>query len=586
MTQSTEHNAPTSPEPTTRPPTGNPRTGAALLVDCLAAVGVRTVFGVPGDTGVDLYQALAHQHEVRHVMARDERHAATMADAYARCSNSVGVVEVSSGGGATFSIGGLGEAYAASVPVLVISSDIHTGSRGTRALTEIDQEQLFAAVTKWRLRVDCAAQIPDAVREAVHHATSGRPAPVALIVPEDVLAAPTTATTRQARPTVPQHRPEPEPMHLAQLAADLATAKRPVIVAGAGIHLSGAWAALASVAERAACPVATTIHGKGAYPEDGDWSLGVVGANGGRDYVNEYVAGSDLALLIGTRANATDTNSFHSPSRDAAAIYRVDIDPDAPPNYPKATTITADARAALQALHGRLPEQATTVREHRAGQLAAHRRGWRERRDAPAVVSQGRLSALSVIRTLHESMPADTVIVADCGTPTPLLAADLDTHEAGRSILIARGHGPMGYAIPAAVGAALARPRCKVICITTDGSFTMACGELATAAALRLDITFIQFTNGSFGWIKMLQHLYYGRRYFGVDLQPVDSVAAARSFGIQAERVDSLARLAASVGHRDAPLYLDVPVPEQISEVPPVASWHDALAGDAARPVY
>ena len=163
-------------------------TGAEILVESLHRAGVEVVFGLSGDTGVALYDALYHRRdEVRHVMARDERNAAYMADAYARRTNRVGVVEVSSGGGTTYAVGGLGEAFASSVPVLVITSDIHSGSRGTGALTEIDQGLLFAAVTKWRATVSRADEIPSLVAEALASATGGRPAPVCLIVPENVL---------------------------------------------------------------------------------------------------------------------------------------------------------------------------------------------------------------------------------------------------------------------------------------------------------------------------------------------------------------------------------------------------------------
>jgi acetolactate synthase I/II/III large subunit len=160
------------------------RRGCDVLVDALVAAGVTTLFGVPGDTGVALYDALYRRtDDIRHILARDERHAAAMADAYARSGNRVGVVEVSSGGGTTYVVGGLGEAYAAGVPVLLITSDIHAGSRGTGALTEIDQVAMFSAVTKWTRVAENADELPELVARALEEAVSGRPAPVALIVP-------------------------------------------------------------------------------------------------------------------------------------------------------------------------------------------------------------------------------------------------------------------------------------------------------------------------------------------------------------------------------------------------------------------
>lgn len=313
----------------------------------------------------------------------------------------------------------------------------------------------------------------------------------------------------------------------------------------------------------------------------------MVGGNGGREEVNAYVADADVVLFVGTRANATDTNSFRSPPR-TASVFVLDVearaDVGAVRNYPGAMALAGDARATLEQLLGHLTGPAPVERAERAARVAA------VRDTRPAVPTSAlppdTLSARDVLRAVLSAVP-DAVVVADCGTPTPLLAADHVLRSAGRSIIVARGHGPMGYAIPAAVGAALAHPGRRVVCLTTDGSFTMACGELATAAARALDITFVQLTNGSFGWIKMLQHLYYDRRYFGVDLHPVDSVAVARGFGVPAHRVTSLADLGDLVTEQTrGPLYLDVPIPEQLTEVPPVSSWQAALRGDRTRPVY
>jgi acetolactate synthase I/II/III large subunit len=591
----TSRSAPATAPPSTRAPNGE-RPGAEVLVSCLAAAGVEVVFGVPGDTGVDLYAAFADQSEVRHVLARDERHAAKMADAYARSTNRIGVLEVSSGGGATFSVGGLGEAYAAGIPVLVLSSDIHSGSRGTRALTEIDQLQLFTAVTKWRRRITTADDIPQAVQEALHQAGSGRPGPVALVVPEDVLGAATTATALACDDTVPRDRRAADADAVTALVRALADARRPAIVAGSGVHQSAAWDALAEVAHAAACPVATTIHGKGAYPEDAAWSLGVAGSNGGRAEVNDYLARADVVLFVGTRANATDTDSFRSPPR-SATTFVLDVDADlttgATRNYPDSLPLVGDARTTLELVAQVLRPLPDPVRAQRADAVAGARRTGRGHGTTVTARAEprpdGRLSAREAIRVAHDAMPDDALVVADCGTPTPVLAADVVSRRAGRRILVARGHGPMGYAIPASVGAAVAHPGKRVLCLTTDGSFTMACGELATAAALHLPITYVQLTNGSFGWIKMLQHLYYDRRYFGVDLHPVDSVAVAAAFGVPSHRVTSLTQLkdlVADRGPQDGPLYLDVVVPEQMDEVPTVSSWEAALAGDRRRPVY
>lgn len=572
-------------------------TGAEILTEALAFAGVRHIFGVPGDTGVAFYDALYHrQDRLHHVLARDERHAATMADVYARVTNTVGVVEVSSGGGTTFAVGGLGEPYASSVPMLLLTSDIHRRSRNTGALTEIDQERLFAAVTKWLARAETAAEIPALVAEALWHATTGRPGPAALIVPEDVLDEPThTTLLPPGRTTNPRLRPEASPVLVAEAARALAFALQPAVVAGSGVHLSGAWAELAALAERGGIPVATTLHGKGGVPETHPWCLGVVGANGARDYANAYLEHADVVLFVGTRANATDTNGFRSPSRQAT-VFQVDIAAErAGWNYPRSTGLVGDARAVLAQLLTLLPaaDPARAARLRACIEPAASM--WMQHASAPAAhgpdydPGDGRLDPRQVVRLLRETAGPAALLVADPGTPTPNVGAYWESRAAGREVVIPRGHGPMGYAIPGAVGAAFAAPGRPVVALTADGSFAMACGELETAARYALPIVYVQLTNHSLGWIKMLQHLYMERRYFGVDPGPIDAVSVARAAGLPALRARSLDELESAVraavasGH---PAYIEVEVPDQLTLVSPVAPWHAALDGEALRPVY
>jgi acetolactate synthase-1/2/3 large subunit len=563
-------------------------TGADALVQGLIRTGVEHVFGLPGDTGVDFYDSLYRAAPlIRHVMCRDERHATSMADVYARCRNTLGVVEVSSGGGATYCVGGLGEPFAASVPLLVISSDIHVGSRNTGALTELDQEKLFSSVTKWVRRADRAADIPGLLAEAIEAATSGRPAPVALIIPEDVLAEGTDAAPIAVDVRVPARRTAADPEAIAAVASALTVAERPAVVAGGGVHLSGAYGALARLGEAAAVPIATTIHGKGAYPESDAWSLGVIGGNGGRPYANDYLATADFVLFVGTRANATDTNSYKCPPR-STRVAQIDIDLErAGRNYPDGIRVVADAKCALADLGGRV-SVGDDRRACRRRELEDLREGWRTV-EVPAT-SDGTVHPLAVFRLLRDAFGADAIVVADCGTATPLINAHWESTTPGRRIIMARGHGPMGYAIPGSLGAALANPGKRVIAVTTDGSLAMACGELETVARLQLPITFVQLTNGSLGWIKMLQHLYYERRYFGVDLGPVDAPAVAEAFGVPATRVESADELRRTLeASRDVrgPMFVEVMVPDTIALELPVASWTAAIDGaDIVRPVY
>ncbi len=568
--------------------------GAQILVESLHRSGVDTIFGLPGDTGVAFYDALFDAGErIRHILARDERSAAMMADAYARCSNRVGVVEASSGGGTTFVVGGLGEAYAASVPILVVTSDIHRGSRGTGALTEIDQTALFSAVTKWAATAESAAEIPNLVATALNAATTGRPGPVSLVIPEDVLdekAAVSIPEAMSRDDELPRDRLAVPNQDLDAVIAALNDSERPAIIAGSGVHISQAWHELADLVDKAGIPVATSIHGKGSLAENSPWSLGVAGANGAREYANQYLATADVVLFVGTRANATDTNSYRSPPREGVVVVGIDVDPGrAGNNYPDSVKLVGDARTILGQIRERAQPGSPERSQRLQSWIAAERHDWEvaDRGDHGTREDQLCYPA-DVIRAVHEMVPPDTLVIADPGTATPNVAAYWELTKAGRTIIVPRGHGPMGYAIPAAIGAAIARPGREVVAFTGDGSFAMSCGELETVSRLGLPVTYVQFTNGSMGWIKMLQHLYHGRRYFSVDLGPSNAATVADGFGVRATSVSTLADFVDAfkeVGD-GRPSFIDVAVPEETEVVPPVAPWQRALAGETGRPVY
>lgn len=577
------------------------RRGADILVESLIAAGISNVFGVPGDTGVVFYDALSlRTGDIRHVLMRDERHAAKAADAYARVSGGIGAVEVSSGGGTTFVVGGLGEAYASGIPVLLLTSDIHSSSTGTGALTEIDQDALFSAVTKWRARPSSAHQIPALVAEAIEQALSGRPGPVALIVPEDVLDELSSVPVPQ--PTGLTHTPAQRlpaaPDAVATAAELLSGARFPMVLAGSGVHASGAYAELAALAEAVGAPVATTIHGKGVVSESSDWWVGGVGNNGERPGTNAFLRDVDVVLLVGTRANATDTNSWTVPARSGgAAVIQIDIDADrAGRNFHDAVSLAGDAKVVLRQVLDALPTSAGADRESRRAAVAALNSAWsdglaeigKERTDLTHL-AEDQLLPSDLVRIVQEALGGSTPVIADPGTPTPNTAVYWRQDVPARTVIVPRGHGPMGYAIPAAVGASFARPGQPVVSITADGSFAMACGELETVTRFELPVLYIQLTNNSMGWIKMLQHLYTEKRYFGVDPGPIDSAAVARACGLTGVRISSLEEFRDQIEAFAAdpkPTYLDVQVPHMIDYKPPVPAWDAGEDGTHERPVY
>lgn len=567
-------------------------TGAQILVECLIRAGIELIFGLPGDTGITFYDALYRRREaIRHILVRDERHGAVMADAYARCTNRVGVVEASSGGGVTYLLSGLGEPFAASVPLLAITSDIRNSSRGSGAITEIDQLKLFAAVTKWSAMVTSAGELPHLVAEALAAATSGRPAPVSLVVPEDVLDERATVEMPPLQAMVPAERLPADHTAIRVASELLRTAVRPAMLVGGGIHFSAGWAELQQLAEEAGIPVATTIQGKGAFPETNPWSLGVAGANGARPYTNEYLAQADVVLLVGTRANATDTNAFRSPMRGKAKIIQIDMAAErAGCNFPGSLALVGDARTILEQLGDNLPPADKARNERILHWIAERRVAWATDEAQPrTMTTPSLLDPREIVRAISTIAGPQAIVVAEPGTPTPNIAAYWEVTPAGRRVIIPRGHGAMGYVIPGAIGAALANPGVPVIGLTADGSFAMACGELETACRLNLPIVYVQFTNGSFGWIKMLQHLYSDQHYFSVEPGPIDTVLVARGMGLVAERAGSLEHfreLFSTMLAAGRPAYIDVPVPDQIALPPPVAPWQATLAGKAGRTAY
>ncbi|MER7763539.1 thiamine pyrophosphate-binding protein [Streptomyces sp. NPDC097619] len=574
------------------------KNGAELLVDALVAHGVETVFGFPGDTSIAFYEELGRRSgEIRHVLTRDERHAGFMADAHSRTTRRLGVCEASSGAGAVYLASGLAEAYTSSIPLLAITTDNSRRSAGTAAISEIDQEKLFSACTTWCRTADRTADIPALVAEAVIAAGTGRPGPAVLILPEDVLEGHAevdpAGAGRPGTDALPASRPAAEAAAVRAAAELLAAAERPVILAGGGAHLSGAGPALLALAEHAALPVATSIHGKGVLPETHPLALGVAGGNGARDYANARAAEADVALFVGTRGNATDTLGFTAPARDRARVVHIETDPArAGRNYPGGIALTGDARTVLEQLRAHLPAAAAPVRAARTARLAAARQEWAEREaaTAPPQLPEGVLPPRELIRALRDAFGPDTWITADAGTPTPYLACHWESPGDAWRVVIPRGHGPMGYAVPASVGVAVAHPGERVLCLTTENSLAMAVAEWETAHRLALPITYVVLDNTSLAWIKMIQHLYAGRRYFAVDPGPIDPVLLGRGTGIEGARAHTLAEfqaLAKQAADRPGPSVIHVLVPEHMDVTPPVPVWQAALSGDSpTRPIH
>jgi acetolactate synthase-1/2/3 large subunit len=558
------------------------------LVRLLEAHGVEYVFGVPGDTSMPFYDALYDAPgNIRHILARDERSASFMADVYARLSYKPGVCEGPSGAGATYILPGVAEAQASSIPLVVITSDTPLSGDDKGVLTELDQEALFAPVTKWRTRIKRAEKTPEIMARAFRIATSGRPGAVQITVPHDILDEEVGSFSLNAEDryqTYPAHRTRPDPAAVERAAELLWDAQRPVMIAGGGAMISQAWDEIASLAESLTMPVGTSINGKGSIAEDHPLSIGIVGGNGARPYANRIVDKADLILYVGCRTDSVTTINWTLPSPTAGVtILHVDVDPkEIGNNYPTAVGLVGDAKLALADLREALSvgHRRRSPDKARLHEISAQASDWWEQVRPKMLSDSMPIKPQRVMKELMETLPADSVIVADAGTGTPFTAAFYKS-PAGRYVVIPRGYGGLGYALPGVVGAKLARPEATVVGLMGDGSFGMSAGELETIARLRLPVTILQFNNSCFGWIKTLQCLYHGGRYVSVDFSPdTDHAAIARGFGLQGlriERPDDLGPAIRKAVRSDRATFIDVVTESEETEVPPVHKWQQAV---------
>jgi acetolactate synthase-1/2/3 large subunit len=337
-------------------------------------------------------------------------------------------------------------------------------------------------------------------------------------------------------------------------------------------------------------PVATSINGKGAIAETSECSIGVVGNNGARSYANAWVADADLVFYIGTRTDSTTTVAWSLPSREhPPASIHLDVSAKEIGNtYPSGAFLLGDAAATLQDLLAAVdrPQRLRAAAADRLARLATEKASYFEQVALDASSDNQPIKPQRLIAELRNVLDDDAIIVADPGTPTPYLSAQYTVRRAGRTTVIPRAYGALGYAIPGVVGAHYAAPGGRVVGMLGDGSYGMSVGELETISRLDLPVVIVQCDNGTYGWIKELQHLYHDRRYYSVDFNRIDYAAIARGFGMQGFHVEDPADL--NVTLRSAlesgrPAFVNVVTEAQMTETPPVATWERTVAGSVTR---
>jgi acetolactate synthase-1/2/3 large subunit len=561
----------------------------------LIAHKVKHVFGVPGDTSMNVHDSFASRTaEIQHILSRDERNAGYMADGYARVARKPGVVETPSGGGALYVIPAVSEANNSCIPMLCLSSDLTMSSEQTNALTDVDQELLFKAVTKWNTKIRVAAKIPQLFRKAFRVATGGVPGAVHLALPENILeqSVEFPAAEFEAPAATSANAPfrcGPTSRDLDQVIDLFCHASRPIVLAGGGVHLSNAYEQLEQF--RAGCnvPVVTTVNGKGTVQEYASNAVGVIGSNGGSEEGLNVIQQADLVMVLGSKLNNVTTMGKVAINKDAKVI-QVDIgETGIGLNVPVEVAVVSDVNEFLSALNcemlsvkGRLAGRYDTWNAWVANKIIEKRK----RIEQEMLTNSNLVLPSRFFGALERLTDDNTIFVGDAGTPTPYLASYLRLKKAGRFCVLPRAHGSLGYALPAAIGVKVAKPEAAVFSLMGDASLGMALGDLETAKRLGLPIIFVNFENNCYGWIKTIQRLYFEEKYFAVDFCPIDSVAIAKGFGIDAINISDNAHIEDGIRwalSQEKPTFLNVAIERPTELVPPVLKWERDVKVPAAQ---
>lgn len=559
---------------------GNELTGAEAMVRMLQAHGVKHIFGLCGDTTLPLYDALYRlDHGMEHILTRDERHAAYMADAYARVSGKVGVCEGPSGGGATYILPGLVEANESSVPILGITTDVSVSARGRYPLTELDQNSLFKPLTKWNTVIDQAERLPAMVRSAFRAMTTGRPGSAHIGLPFDVqkAAVPENEVWAQAElGSYPAWRAGPAFEAVERMVEALLSAKNPMIICGGGVVISGAESELQSFAEALNVTVATTISGQGSLADSHPLCLGVVGSNGGVTETREVVEEADLVLFIGCRAGSVTTERWRCP-KPGQRILHIDVDPMViSANYETEVALNGDAQLALRMANEVLAKSGEQRDFGGAARIAKARRIKFADFEERAASNDSPIRPERVVATLGKLLDDDAVVVADPGTPCPFFSAFYQNGKAGRQFITNRAHGALGYSAAAVLGAHYGRPGAKCVSVMGDGSFGFTVGEYETVMRKNLPVTYVVFSNSVYGWIKAGQKSGFGERYYSVDFSRSDHAGIAAAYGLKTWRVEDPADLEGAMKaalEADGPTLVDVIAQPLQDANAPVSEW-------------
>ncbi len=531
----------------------NEMTGGEALARMIQAHNGGVMFGMGGFQLLPFYDA-ARRLGLRHHLINDERAAAFIADAYAKVSGRVGLCDATLGPGATNLVTGLVEALNAGSPVVAIVGDAHRDHAGRNMTQESRQADILRPACKEFIRIEAVARIPELMRRAFRVATSGRPGPVVVDVPEDIAHATHGFAdgafhADAACEAAPSLRCRPDAGGLARAARMLAEARRPMVLAGGGVHISGAAETLTAFARALNLPVAHTMTGKGAIPCTDALSAGLFGRYD--RIANGCIADSDFLLVVGCKLGEIATKRFAVPPAGKRIVHIDIVAEEFGRTAEPELCLWGDARETLRDLLAALKDDAPGIRTRQqpyAEAVAAKMAAWREGVMPRLTSDETPVNMARLMHELNRAMPADGILVADGGFAAHWGGLLYDTKQAGRGFVPDRGFASIGYGVPGAIGAALAAPGRRVASLTGDGGFNMMLGELETARRLALDITVVVVNNAASGYVKALQHLLYGAgAYHASDLAETDYARAAQALGCTGIRVERPAALAAAL---------------------------------------
>ncbi|MFP7569473.1 thiamine pyrophosphate-binding protein [Marivita sp. S2033] len=557
----------------------NEMTGGEALARTLLAHEAGPIFGMGGFQLLPFYDA-ARRLRLNHHLINDERCGTFAADAYAKVSGRVGLVDATLGPGATNLVTGLVEALNAGSPIVAIVGDTHRDHAWKNMTQETHQAEILRPAVKEVIRVEAVHRIPELLSRAFQVATTGRPGPVVLIVPEDICHGThwfsddefLSDPRYQAAPAL---RCRPDADSLAQAVAMLAVSDRPLILAGGGVHISQASDDLTALAEAAQIPVAHTMSGKGAIACTSPLSAGLFGRYD--RIANELIDASDCLLVVGCKLGEIATKRYTVPAPGKTVIHLEAVAEEIGRTYAPTLPLWGDAREGLRDLHAALKDcPIPDARKAWCSGIETKMQAWRDmardRLESEEVpVSMGRLMG-----ELNQHLPADAILIADGGFAAHWGGLLYDSKVAGRGFVPDRGFASIGYGLPGAIGACMAAPDRPVFALTGDGGFNMVLGEIETARRMRLAPTIIVVNNAASGYVKALQHLMYGQdAYQSSDLTETDYAKVASAMGclgIRVETPDALGdAIKQALAENQRPTVLDVVVTRDPAKMLPAA---------------